>query len=67
MAGLDLGDVLGDKIRVLGKGNKERLVYLGPTVQDQMHDYLEYRQILEPAKGHENALFLSQQNKRISI
>lgn len=67
MAGLDLGDVLGERIRILGKGNKERFVYLGPAIQEQMHDYLEYRRTLEPTKGHENALFLSQQNKRISI
>lgn len=67
MAGLDLGSVLGDSIRILGKGNKERLVYLGPAVRDQMRDYLAYRRTLKPAKGHEDALFLSQQNRRISV
>lgn len=67
LAGLDLDSVLGDRVRVLGKGGRERFVYLSPAMRDQMGGYLEYRRTLDPAKGHENALFLSQRNRRISV
>ena len=43
-------------------------VYFGPEVENALHDYLEItRKQIIPLSGHENALFLSSQRKRISV
>lgn len=64
LVGLNLRDIQGDAIRVLGKGNKVRILYLNDACQDALKRYLAVRR---PIAGRdENALFLSSQNKRIS-
>lgn len=67
--GLDLNDVdfnnYGIKIR--RKGGYETVVYFGEEVADALHDYLEKRYHTIPLEGHENALFLSIQNRRITV
>lgn len=67
--GLDLNDVDFDVngIHILRKGGKEATVYFGDEVEIALLDYLEQREHLIPEEGHENALFLSLQNKRISV
>ncbi len=54
-------------IRVFRKGGKESTVYFGDEVMNAMDMYLEQRRHLIPASGHEEALFLSLQMKRISV
>ncbi len=64
LIGLDLGDIQGDALRLLGKGNKVRIVYLNDACKDALARYLAVRR---PISGRdENALFLSAQNQRIS-
>lgn len=64
LIGLDLNDIQDDAIRVLGKGNKTRIVYLNQACKEALAQYLEVRR---PISGKDqNALFLSSQNKRIS-
>lgn len=54
---------LNDKtIRVIGKGNRERIVYLNERVINMLEKYLSFRQ--NPAFG---ALFVNNQGKRLSI
>lgn len=67
--GLDLNDVDFDVngIHILRKGGKEAVVYFGDEVELALLDYLEQREHIIPEAGHENALFLSLQNKRISV
>lgn len=67
--GLDLNDVDFDVngIHILRKGGKEAVVYFGDEVEIALLDYIEQREHLLPEEGHENALFLSLQNKRISV
>ena len=67
--GLDLNDVDFDVngIHILRKGGKEAVVYFGDEVEIALLDYLEQREHMIPDEGHENALFLSLQNKRISV
>lgn len=67
MTGLDLDSVQEDCVRVLGKGNKERMVYLSEGMQKQLKEYLQMRRLQEPKKGHERALFLSQRMTRITV
>ena len=66
LVGLSLGDVdLGDAlVRVLGKGNKVRMVYLNQACLDTLRDYLAVRR---PITGPDrDALFLSARSQRIS-
>lgn len=64
LVGLNLSDVRADHLRVLGKGNKERVVYLNDAVADAINDYLNVRKTLAPLS--EKALFLSARRERIS-
>ncbi len=64
LIGLDITDIHDDALRVLGKGNKVRVVYLNQACKDALAQYLTVRR---PITGKDkNALFLSAQNKRIS-
>lgn len=60
----NLNDIQEDALRVLGKGNKVRIIYLNDACQTALTQYLAVRR---PIHGRdENALFLSSQNERIS-
>ena len=64
LIGLNLTDIQGDALRVLGKGNKVRIVYLNDACKDALSRYLAVRR---PISGRDqNALFLSSRNQRIS-
>ena len=64
LIGLDITDIQDYALRVLGKGNKVRVVYLNGACKDALNRYMEVRR---PISGKDrNALFLSGQNKRIS-
>ncbi len=67
--GIDIKDVdlKNDGIKVHRKGGKEVIVYFGDEVRTALLDYMEERKKIIPEKGHDNALFLSMQNKRISV
>ena len=67
MVGLDLNDISEDSIRVHGKGNKDRLVFITPEVREAIDDYLLVRGEKEIEPGHENALFISRNACRISV
>ncbi len=64
LVGLNLTDIRPDSIRVLGKGNKERMVFLNDACADAINQYLDIRKNI--AAVDKNALFLSAQRKRIS-
>lgn len=54
-------------IKVIGKGNKERLVPIGKTSIKSIKSYLKYREeVFLPKKNFEDYLFLNQQGKKIS-
>ncbi|MBO5284137.1 MAG: tyrosine-type recombinase/integrase [Lachnospiraceae bacterium] len=67
--GLDIQDVDFDVYgnRILRKGGKEAVIYFGEEVGTALLDYLEQREHMIPAEGHENALFLSLQNRRMAV
>ena len=67
--GLDLDDVdfRNNGIRIIRKGGFESVVYFGEEVETALQDYLEERHRVIPQSGHENALFLSLQNRRMSV
>ena len=64
LIGLNRSDIQGEALHVLGTGNKVRIVYLNEACQAALEQYLAVRR---PITGRdEDALFLSQQNRRIS-
>lgn len=67
--GLDIKDIdFGTNgIRILRKGGKEAVVYFGEEVEDALLNYLEERDSIQTLEGHENALFLSLQQRRITV
>ncbi len=67
--GLDMQDVdfKNNGIKIRRKGGYEAIVYFGDEVENALRDYIRLREEIIPVSGHENALFLSMQNKRISV
>ena len=67
--GIDLQDIdfKNNGIKIRRKGGYEAVIYFGEEVETALTDYLEQRSHIIPAEGNENALFLSLQNKRISV
>lgn len=64
LVGLNLTDIYDDRIRVVGKGNKERIVYMGSACKRAIDDYLvERKQII---LSDNRALFGSRDKNRIS-
>ena len=64
LVGLNLNDVSDETLRVLGKGNKVRILYLNEACQEALNSYLAVRR---PVTGRDaNALFLSSRNERVS-
>ena len=64
LAGINMADIFDDSIRVLGKGNKERTVYLNDACALAVKSYLVVRDAIKDTD--EKALFLSNRKKRIS-
>lgn len=65
LVGLNISDVSEDRIRVRGKGNKERIVYFGSACREAIDAYMPQRnkKILTDNK----ALFGSRDGNRISV
>ena len=65
LVGMNVGDVdfYNRQIRVLGKGSKERIVYLNDACLAALQDYIGSR---ENPPQEPRALFLSKQHRRIS-
>lgn len=54
-------------IRIIGKGDKERLIPIGQTAQNAILLYMEgYRQHLNIKKGEEDIVFLNRRGSRLS-
>ena len=65
LVGLNLTDVYEDRIRVMGKGNKERIVYFGSACRKAIDAYLIERN--KKVLSDNRALFGSRDNNRISV
>ena len=65
LVGLNLTDVYEDRIRVVGKGNKERFVYFGSSCRKAIDAYLVERTNL--VLSDNRALFGSRNGNRISV
>ena len=67
--GIDTNDIdfNNNRIRIIRKGEKENFVYFGDEVEEALKAYIKERNNIIPATGHETALFLSIQRKRMSV
>lgn len=65
LVGLNLSDVYEDRIRVTGKGNKERIVYFGSACKAAIDAYLPERN--KKVLSDNRALFGSRDSNRISV
>lgn len=64
LVGLNITDVYDDRIRVIGKGNKERFVYFGSSCRKAIDAYMPIRKKL--VLSDNKALFGSRNGNRIS-
>lgn len=65
LVGLNLTDVYEDRLRVVGKGNKERIVYMGTSCRKAIDNYLVERNKI--VLSDNRALFGSRDKNRISV
>lgn len=67
--GLDIDDVdlKNTGIKIHRKGGKEQVVYFSDEVAVALIAYLKERKTIIAETGHENALFLSLQKKRLNV
>lgn len=65
LVGLNITDVYEDRIRVIGKGNKERFVYFGTSCRKAIDAYMVQRN--EMVLTDNRALFGSRNGNRISV
>jgi len=64
LIGLNITDVRGDHIRVVGKGNKERIIYLNAACMEALENYMPLREAKQCREV--SALFISRQGNRVS-
>ena len=68
LVGISLNDIDRElrSMRVVGKGNKERIIYLNDACKEALAKYFSIRMSIK-TKDNENALFLSSREQRISV
>lgn len=64
LIGLNRSDIQDDALRVLGKGDKVRIVYLNQACKDAIAAYLQVRPVV--GGKDQDALFVSRNRQRIS-
>jgi len=67
LAGLKLGDLSADAVRVTGKGNKTRIVPVSREARRAVDEYLAERRVRFPKNTNEDSLWLSEAGKGLSV
>ncbi len=65
LVGMNLSDIREDTVRLLGKGNKERIIYLNEACQKALEAWLAVRKPTTNVR-YKDALFLTSRGTRIS-
>mgnify|MGYP003937323839 CR=1 FL=1 len=63
---INLSSIKEDRFSVIGKGNKERVVYMNKSCQIAIDDYIKYERHKIRNADKNDALFLSQKGNRLS-
>ena len=66
LVGIDITDVRNDRLTIVGKGNKERSVYLNQSCLDAIKQYLPVRNSMTVTDADKDALFVSRNGRRIT-
>ncbi len=66
LTGIDMSRIRDDTLTVVGKGAKERTVYLNGSCLEALDQWLAVRKNLNPKGGGRDALFVSRRGNRIS-
>lgn len=67
LCNLNVTDIRSDNtIRILGKGNKERTIYLNDACTSALSDYLPVRPTNDIKPEYKDALFISRNKRRLS-
>lgn len=66
LRGIDIDDIHDTVLTVIGKGNKERTIYLNKACLDAIEDWMKARANIKIKPSHEKALFVSKRGTRIS-
>ena len=67
LVSLNVTDIYDDHLRVVGKGNKERVIYFAEGCREAIDDYLAVRDPDSVTASDKNALFISRDHRRISV
>ena len=67
LVSLNVTDLYEDHLRVLGKGNKERVIFFGDGCREAIDDYLMVRNVVKVQEKDKKALFISQKNCRFGV
>ena len=77
LVGINMGDfsirknktepITESYVRIIGKGNKERKVYLNEACEDAMRSYLERERKIPHNQDSKTPLFISARNTRLSV
>lgn len=68
LAGININSIRDDKLVVIGKGNKERTIYLNNACLEAVNEYIQNERPKDGIKvAHKNALFISRNKQRISV
>ena len=58
---------MANEVRITRKGGGQDVLVFGDEVREALLDYMLQREKMTSAEGHESALFLSLQDKRMSV
>lgn len=69
LVGINVNDIDFDNyaFTITRKGGKQDILSFGEEVAGALKDYADQRKNMNPLEGHENAFFLSLQNRRITV
>ncbi|GAA0672987.1 MULTISPECIES: tyrosine recombinase XerC [Clostridium] len=67
LCSIDVTKIKEDTLTIIGKGNKERTVYLNKACLKAISDYLAVRDGSKLPEAEKNSLFISNKNRQISV
>ena len=67
LRGINTNDIKGTTLTVIGKGNKERTIYLNDACLEALNDWMDKRATLKIKPEAERALFVSKRGTRIQL
>ncbi|MEG1996643.1 MAG: tyrosine recombinase XerC, partial [Oscillospiraceae bacterium] len=66
LVGINKNDIRNNKLKLLGKGNKERIVYLNSACIESLEIYEKYKSVNQSTAKEKNAVFLNRRGNRLT-